>query len=124
MRIRATTSSLMALVLVFILAAPAMASKPTEGCPAAVSGWVRVDGEGWSAGTVAGILEEGLTVEGEAERFGFGDDLGSFKAFVIAGALSLDRNANGFICMKDVPNTPGHPGFIFGAVDDMASAGG
>jgi hypothetical protein len=82
---------------------------------------VRVDGEGWWAATVAGILEEGLTVEGEAERFGFGDDLEAFKNFVIDGVMTFDKNGNGFLCMKDIPNTPGHPGFIFLANDDVVA---
>jgi hypothetical protein len=36
----------------------------------------------------------------------------------------MNRNGNESICMKDLPNTPGHPGFIVNAVDDNASVGG
>ena len=108
--------------IVVALAVPAVASKPSSDCPAEASGWVRVDGEGWWEATVAGILEEGLTVEGEAERFGFGDDVDAFKAAVIENIFFFDKNDNGYICMQDLPNTPGLGAFIINAVDDMSSA--
>jgi hypothetical protein len=32
------------------------------------------------------------------------------------------KNANGFLCIKDLPNTPGSPGYLFGVTDDTSSA--
>lgn len=121
MRRHVPALGLLVLLTVIALPASAMAAKPSNNCPAASSGWVQVDGEGWWAATVAGIIKEGLTVESEAERFGFGDDVEAFKQWVIAGVFSLDRNGNGFICMQDLPNTPGLPAFLLNAVDDSAS---
>lgn len=118
---RRTVCFVLTVVLTATLSSAALAAKPANTCPAASSGWVQVDGEGWWERTVEGILEEGLTVEDEAERFGFGDDVDAFKEWVIAGAFSLDKNGNGLICMKDLPNTPGLPAFVINAIDDNAS---
>lgn len=113
---------LLVLMLGAVLAGPTLAAKPANGCPAASSGWQRVDGAGWWAATVAGFHQEDMTTQEAAELFGFGS-VDALRTWIIDGVIGAwDKNGNGFICMKDLPNTPGIPGFIINATDDNASS--
>lgn len=69
-----------------------------------------------------GIAEAGLTVEESASLFGFGS-VDAFRSWVITGVLAdWDKNGNGYVCIADLPNTPGLPGYIFNATDDNSSS--
>lgn len=120
---RKTVVALVTISMLLLVTAPALAKgKPVNGCPASASGWVLVDGEGWWAATVEGFAQEGLTAEEAAAEFGF-TDVEEFKEWVIVGAFTgIDKDGNGLVCMQDLPNTPGLPGYLINIVDDNSSA--
>lgn len=123
-------------VLGALMAAPALAVEPAHTCPAAASGFERVDRDGWWDVTVQGFAEEGISVyEWDGETYS-----DQFEAFAVAFGFAsaaeaefwvryvqwagIDRNQNDYACIKDLPNTPSRPGFVFNGTDDRASVPG
>lgn len=106
--------------LVAGLAGPVTA-RPAYDCPNANSGFERVDPAGAWAVTVVGITEMGLTVEEFAALVGAGSaqELETYYTANLFGRF--DVNGSGYICMKDLPNTPGNLPVKFNAVDDDAA---
>ncbi len=125
-----------ATALVMALPAAASAAKPSLSCPAGASAFERVDVDRWWDRSVEGFAEMGIAVY-EADGVTFSAE---YEAFAIAAGFSsaaeteffvkvvqwagLDLNQNGYVCMKDLPNTPGIPAFIFNGIDDTASVPG
>src|SRR5215212_8965843 len=125
------------LLLLFIAAlaasvlgsSPASGAKPIRSCPAEASSYVLVDRDAWWDRTVLGFENEGISVydneghfteqfEQVAVQLGFAD-AADLEAFVRgAGWESFDLNRDGFVCMKDRPNTPGNPDYLLGGVDN------
>ena len=129
---------LLAIITVVIamaaLPAATLAAKPVAGCAAVASGFRLVDrGELWAA-TVAGFAEDGIAVydsgggysaqfETFAEDFGFADAAALEDWVVGAHWVRFDRNGDGYLCIKDLPNTPGIPGYSFGVTDNTSRGG-
>jgi hypothetical protein len=101
-----------------------MAAKPVRGCPPAASGFEPVDAEQLWDRTVAGFTAEGLTLEEAAAMFGFESVEAMQEAFTAGAFGKFDGNANGVICLKDLPHTPGIPAYVFNGADDTANAPG
>jgi hypothetical protein len=120
-----------AIVLALASAAPVLA-KPANACPDEASGHDRVTIDEWWDRSVAGWAEEGIAVydatgdytaefDAWAQAFGLADGA-AVEAFVRGPQwLTIDRNGNGFGCMKDLKNTNGTPGWIFVGIDDNAA---
>lgn len=119
------------LALLAIVAAAPVAARPGYGCPTGASGFVRVDRDGWWDRSVAGWAEEGIEVyDGDgysaefdawAAAFGLVDGAG-VEAYVRGAQWdAMDKNTNGWLCMRDQPNTQGSPGYLFVGVDDNAA---
>ena len=114
------------------LTSAAVAAKPVGSCPAAASGFVQVDRDAWWDRTVEGFENEGITVYEDGSfteefdqfmmQFGFAG--GAALEDFVRGAQwdAIDLNRDGFVCMKDRPNTPGNPDFFLTGVDNTASA--
>jgi hypothetical protein len=116
-----------------LTAAPAAAAKPSYTCPAAASGFERLDADGWWDSTVELFVENGIEVY-EADGVTF---TAEFEAWVQAAGFAsaaeleffvtviqwagLDANGNGYACMQPLPTTPGLPFFIVNGLDDAAS---
>jgi hypothetical protein len=120
-----------------VAAAPAaVAAPPAKGCPPSASGYAAVpvdwawrpgdglppagDDAAWDL-ALAGFAEEGLTADEVAGLFGFGS-VEELYGFALDDRRAIDRDANGWVCLKDLPDTPGIPAFIFQFVDDRAAA--
>ena len=127
---RLALSAAAVLMLAAVTAAPA-AARPPYGCPAGASGYVRVDIDEWWDRSVTGWAEEGIAVydgggysaafDAWAQSVGFAHGA-AVEAFVRGAQWDvIDKNGSGYACMKNLPNTPGLPGFIFEGVDDNAS---
>ena len=129
------------LLLLFIAAlagsvlgsSPASGAKPIRSCPAEPSAYVLVDRDAWWDRTVLGFENEGISVYDDngdfteefdqvAVELGFvdGADLEFFVR--VTGWDSFDLNHDGFVCMKDRPDTPGNPDYLLGGVDNTSSA--
>jgi hypothetical protein len=94
-------AGLAAMLMTFALAAPVLAVKPLGSCP--------------NDGFDAMNLNEFIALE---LSLGLPPDL--VPAYSAAWA-SLDRNGDGALCIKDVPDTPGHTGAIYyNAVDNTS----
>jgi hypothetical protein len=117
------------LVLAGLAAAP-VAARPDFACPADASGKLRVDADEWWDRSVVGWAEAGIPVydgadysaafDAWAQDFGFADGA-AIEAFVRGEQWErIDKNGNGYVCMRDQPNTPGIPGYIFNGTDDNA----
>ena len=126
---RILAGSLGLAVVLLALPSAALAAPPGGACPAANSGWVRVDREAWWFDwTVPGFAQEGIDVyDGEefsAEFEQFARDFGFESAQALMDWVlgeqwaTLDLNENDFLCIKDAPNTPGYPGYLFLGKDD------
>jgi hypothetical protein len=123
-----------AMLLSVTLTGAVLGAKPPASCPAAPSGWERVDVDEWWDRTVAGFEEAGIDVyesdgttftqefDEFAAAFGFGDGAGLEFFVRVTQWAQIDKNENDLVCMKDWPNTPGTPPFFFGGVDDQAAA--
>ena len=133
MRLPLLSVSVLALAAFLLAAAPTFGAKPVGGCPAEASGFVEVDRDAWWDRTVAGFENEGITVydtTGEfteefdevAAELGFADgaDLEFFVRVTQWDAFDLNRD--GFVCMKDRPNTTGNPDFLLTGVDNTSAA--
>lgn len=114
-------------------AAPAMAGSPGD-CPPSPSGFVMypINGEiGDPAPTTSGIeqlwddtivgpfTEVFGSLEAGLEAFGF-ESADELYAIVLAEWLSIDKNGDSNLCLKDLPNTPGTPPWVFNADDNNA----
>ena len=119
------------LVAIAVLALPASALGGSSGgaCGGGNSGWERVDRDAWwFEWTVPGFEQAGIDVydrdelSSEFDEFAVAFGLADGRAlmdFVLGEQFEgIDKNANDWVCIKDVPNTPGHPGYIFMAIDD------
>lgn len=125
---RITLVAAVAALLLIALPSAASAGKPSNGCPNAASGWMRVNGTEWLRITLEGFAEEGIDTPDELDEFsreiGF-VDWQDFAAWIIGDQWAIfNRNGNDFVCIKDLPNTPGIPGYIVNGVDDQSSAKG
>jgi hypothetical protein len=131
---RRLLASLAALSVLLVSAAPALAAPPSKACPPGASGyaavpvdWVWQPGDGLPAAgddpawdlALAGIAAEGFTAEEVAELFGLGS-VEELYGFALDDRRAIDRDANGWVCLKDLPDTPGIPAFIFQVVNDRA----
>ncbi len=114
-------------------AAPALAGPP-GGCPPSVSGFVMYPFYGqlgdpapttpgveplWDVTIVGPFTEVFGSLEAGLDAFGFesADDL---YAIVLGEWLTIDKNGDRNICLKDMPDTPGSPPWVFNAVDNNA----
>ncbi|HEU0237114.1 MAG TPA: hypothetical protein VFR14_11805 [Candidatus Limnocylindrales bacterium] len=129
-------ASFVAFSLLVSSAAPAVAAPPSKSCPVDASGYVAVPVDwAWRAGdglpaagddpawdlARAGFAAEGWTADQVAALFGFGS-VEELYGFALDDRRAIDRDANGWVCLKDLPDTPGIPAFIFQFVDDRARA--
>jgi hypothetical protein len=124
--------SVVALAASMIGATPTFAAKPVGSCPAESSGFVQADRDAWWNRTVLGFENEGIQVYDDghftdefnevAAELGFvdGADLEFFVRVTQWDAFDLNRD--GFVCMKDRPNTPGNPDYLLTGVDNTSSA--
>ena len=122
----------MALGALVLAAAPTFGAKPVGSCPAEPSGFVKVDRDAWWNRTVLGFENEGITVYDSgafteefnevARELGFKDGA-DLEFFVrVTQWDAFDLNKDGFVCMKDRPNTPGNPDYLLTGVDNTSSA--
>ncbi len=114
-----------------LVAAPAAAlgKSPGGACPAEKSGFVRVDRAAWWWDwTVPGFVEAGIDVydgaafTAEFEQFAMDFGFPSAQALMdwVLGEqwAGIDRNQNDYVCIKDIPNTPGLPAYLVLGLDD------
>jgi hypothetical protein len=111
-------------VAVMLGALPAAAVAGGGGaCGASASGWERVTLVEWWENTVdlgfGGDVD--AAIETLAPLFGVDPTEAAVREAIIAGVAGYDRNANGSICMKDLPTTGGIPAYIFNVHDDSVS---
>jgi len=133
---RRLVAPLAALMFLVGSTAPAAAAPPSKSCPPGSSGYVAVPvdwawkfGDGLPAAdadpawdlALTGFAAEGLTAEEVAALFGFGS-VEELYGFALDDRRAIDRDANGWVCLKDLPDTPGIPAFIFQFIDDRAAA--
>lgn len=107
------------------VATPAEAAGPVGSCP----------GDQWTATTLpasgadtssllwqltlAGMEQEFGSVAAGLEAFGL-DSLDALAADITAGALTFDKNGDGVLCLKDQPDTPGFPAYLFNGTDNTS----
>ena len=121
------------LLAVALLVAPlnVAAGSPNAACANASSGFIRMDRDAWWANTLEGFVNEGLDVydqNGEftaefdafAASFGFGDGAGLEYFVRVTQWAAIDKNENGFTCLKERPDTKGNPDYFVTGVDDSA----
>lgn len=90
-------------LLAFAVASPAIAGKPDRGCP----------NDGFTAMTYQQFRDLSLSL-GIPEEL-----LGEEHA---AGWAGYDRNDDGSLCVKDLPDTAGHLGsWVFNVVDNTSN---
>lgn len=133
-RSRRALSLLVGALAASVLAGPVLAAPPERGCPGGESGYFLVDRQGWWDETVVGFGIAGIQVyvdDNPANGFtaefdalaagaGFGDGQGLYDFIWGAQWDRLDHNADGYLCMKRRPVTPGggNPGFFFNGRDN------
>ena len=132
MRLPLLSLSVVALAAFLLAATPTFGAKPVGSCPAEPSGYVQVDRDAWWDRTVLGFENEGIPVydNGDfteefdefAAELGFGDGAGLEFFVRVTQWDAFDLNRDGFVCMKDRPNTPGNPDYFLGGVDNTSSA--
>lgn len=118
---------------VLLVPGGALGARPVGSCPPAVSGFVKVDRDGWWERSVAGFEAEGIPVfdelgnytdefEAFARSWGF-EDAAALVHYILWGEqwTGYDRNDDGFLCMKAGPRTPGFPAYLFIAIDNTAA---
>jgi hypothetical protein len=125
---RIITAAAVAAAFTVFVPASASAAKPSNGCPVARSGFDRVDRDGWMNQTLIGFAEEGIEtpeqLDAAANSFGF-ENWDALAAYIVGEQWdSIDLNGNDFVCMKNNPNTPGNPGYLFIGLDDRSSSTG
>jgi hypothetical protein len=118
MKIRVAT--ILSLGAMLALAVPGVADAKSdktpklEACPAA---WALVDGEGWWAQTLQGMIDAGVDPEDVADEFDM--TVEEFKEFVIADVLAaVDKpgNDDGFVCSRPAPAS--YPSYFFMGMDN------
>jgi hypothetical protein len=95
------------------------------GCASEASGFVRVDAEGWWERTVDYGFggDTGLAVEVLAPLIGVDATLQAVSGAIQDGIIATwDKNGNGFVCWKDMQDTPGIPPWVFNGIDDSSRA--
>ena len=101
---RSITALMAAVALAIAMAVPALAVKPIGVCP----------NRQFEALTYAEFLALSRSV-GVPEEFLGADHFAAFQAF--------DKNNDGLVCIKDLPDTPGHlGGWVFNAIDNTANS--
>ncbi len=123
---RLITAAALAVALTGVVADTASAGKFSTGCPNANSGYLRVDRAEWMRRTLLGFAAEGFDTPAEldaiAVEFGF-ESWAALAAWIVGEQWDrFNHNGNEFVCMKDLPRTPGLPAYVFGGIDDQASA--
>lgn len=99
---RSITALMAAFALATVMAVPTLATKPIGVCP---------NGQ-FEAMTYAEFLALSRSV-GVPEEFLGADHFATFQTF--------DKNHDGLVCIKDLPDTPGHLGaWVFNAIDNTA----
>jgi hypothetical protein len=132
MRRLLVTLSIATLTATLLIPGAALGAKPVGSCPATASGWALVDQAEWWARTVDGFEAEGITVyDGSGNFTEDFEEASRALGFASAQALydyvwgaqwdAMNKNGDDFVCMKDLPRTPGNPAYIFGGVDNTAS---
>ena len=112
---------------------PALGDKPVGSCPAEASEFVLVDRDAWWERTVLGFENAGIPVYDTSGNFTEEFDEFAAEFGLVNGAGleffvrvtqwdAFDLNADGFVCMKDRPDTPGNPDYLLGGVDNTSSA--
>jgi hypothetical protein len=132
MRLPLLSTFALALATFLLAATPTLGAKPVGSCPAEASGYVLVDRDAWWDRTVLGFENEGIPVydngdfteefDAFAAELGFGDGAGLEFFVRVTQWDAFDLNVDGFVCMKDRPNTPGNPDYFLGGVDNTSSA--
>jgi len=135
---RLVISTLAAILLLCGSSAIALGVKPSNSCPSSTSGYFLVDVDGWWEVTVDGFEAEGIPVY-ESDGVTYTDEFNDFAiGFGLASGAELeayvrgpqwaniDRNGNGWGCMKARPTTPGNgtPAFLFNGTDDASASKG
>ena len=130
---RLMLAAIIGVLLALSLVTVTLGAKPERGCPAEASGFFRTDRDAWWERTVEGFEAEGITVyesdrttfsaefDAFAAELGFDDGAGLESFVRVTQWDAFDHNANGFVCMKERPVTPGNPAYFFTGVDDQAS---
>jgi hypothetical protein len=90
-----------AMLMLASVAGPAFADRPIAGCP-------------------PGFIDDAFTLE-EALAYKVGLPTGSVEYFTGYFA-STDKNGDGLVCMKDLPDTPGIPPYVTQLMDNVASS--
>ena len=119
-----TVAIVAGMALAFSVAPAALAANVGGGCGSAASGHVQVTYEQWWERTVDYGFggDEALAVEVLAPLWGVEPTLEAVKAITLDGIANVwDKNANGYVCWKDLPNTPGNPTYVFIVKDDAAT---
>jgi hypothetical protein len=133
MRLPLLSTFVLALAAFLLTATPTLGAKPVGSCPAEASGYTLVDRDAWWDRTVLGFENEGIAVYDNSGNFteefdelaaelGFGDGAGLEFFVRVTQWDAFDLNTDGFVCMKDRPNTPGNPDYFLGGVDNTSSA--
>ena len=133
MRLPLLSAFVLAIAIFVLSATPTLGAKPVGSCPAEASGFTQVDRDAWWDRTVLGFENAGIPVydasgnfteefDEFAAEFGLGDGAGLEFFVRVTQWDAFDLNADGFVCMKDLPNTPGTPDYIFAGVDNTSSA--
>jgi hypothetical protein len=133
MRLPFLSTFVLALSAFLLAATPTLGAKPVGSCPAEASGYTLVDRDAWWDRTVLGFENEGIAVydnngnfteefDAFAAEVGFGDGAGLEFFVRVTQWDAFDLNADGFVCMKDRPNTPGNPDYFLGGVDNTSAA--
>lgn len=121
----AATAALVLTAGLTVLASPAEAVKPVGGCPGVQWSATTLPANGSDTSsrlwvlTLAGLEQEFGSVDAGLEAFGVAD-LDELAALITAGALRVDKNGDGVLCMKDQPDTPGFPAYFFNGTDNTS----
>jgi hypothetical protein len=125
----------LALALVAAVPSAALAVKPTYACPSEDSSffvvtlaqWWEISVDGFEAEGIPVYEADGVTFTGAFDELaagaGFGDGQGLHDFIWGPQWDAIDKNGNGYGCMKRRPHTPGNPSYFFTGVDDAASTG-
>jgi hypothetical protein len=122
-------------VAIVFTVAPMVASATERGCPPTRSGFVLYEFFGqagdpapalgaeplWDDTIVEPFTEVFGSLEAGLEAFGF-ESADELYAILLAEWLAIDKNGDSSLCQLDLPNTPGHPAWVFNAIDDNAKA--
>ncbi len=99
---RVVVRVLLVVVLLTVGAAPVSAAKPARGCP----------NDGFTSSTKDAFRDVSRALGVPEELLGEPLDL---------WWADSDKNGNTRLCIKDLPETPGLPVFVFNIVDDVSN---